>query len=151
MIIDTLDHFGRYVAIHPLFSLAREFLARGDLDQLPTGRHNIGESDGLFAIVTNAGGHADHALLEAHRDHIDIQVVLGGAHDMGWRPLADCRAVSTPHDDERDVAFYNDAPRFHARLETGDFAILFPEDAHAPTAVEGLIHKIVVKVPVINH
>jgi biofilm protein TabA len=30
----------------------------------------------------------------------------------------------------------------------GTFAIFFPEDAHAPMAGEGLIHKVVVKVAV---
>ena len=149
MIIDHLDNLGRYDALHPLFAVARAFLGQLDGNPPKPGKVTLDATAGLFAIVTDESGLEETSpLLEAHREHIDIQYVLGGEHDMGWRHLNDCNSIRSAYAADRDVAFYNDEPTLWTRLPAGHLAILFPEDAHAPTAVDGAIHKVVVKVPV---
>ena len=41
MILDVLQHSGRYASLHPGFGPAFEFLRRTDLASLPSGRHPI--------------------------------------------------------------------------------------------------------------
>lgn len=149
MIIDNRENLQRYAPLHPLFEPAFGFLLREDLANLPPGRNEISEEHGLFAVVANKSGIDETPLrLEAHRKYIDIQYVLSGEHEIGWLPLNECKAAVAPYEADRDIIFFEDAPRFSIALPRGHFAVLFPEDAHAPAAVDGMIHKVVVKVPV---
>jgi beta-galactosidase beta subunit len=43
---------------------------------------------------------------------------------------------------------YSDTPDTYFSLKDGQFVIFFPEDVHAPMLGEGLIKKLVVKIPV---
>jgi len=49
------------------------------------------------------------AKLEAHRRYIDIQLVLDGTDEMGWKPLSDCHDPVSDYSTERDIRFFNDA------------------------------------------
>lgn len=148
MIIDTRDILQRYTPLHPLFQRAFEFLECDDLADLAAGRHEISEKHGLFAVVANELQNDDTPpRLEAHRKYIDIQCVLDGEHAIGWLPLHECKAAVAPYDKDRDIIFFEDPPRFSLTLTRAHFAVLFPEDAHAPVAVNNMVHKVVVKVP----
>jgi beta-galactosidase beta subunit len=46
------------------------------------------------------------------------------------------------------VGFFYDRPTTWLTLSAGQFAVFFPEDAHAPLAGQGGVHKAVVKVAV---
>ena len=91
MIFSTLSQSGRYAALHPLFPRAFEFIRNTDLRSLAPGRYPIVGED-LFVIVESISGRSrDEAKLECHRKYIDIQLVLEGVDEMGWKALADCR------------------------------------------------------------
>ncbi|MDA8129415.1 MAG: YhcH/YjgK/YiaL family protein [Betaproteobacteria bacterium] len=148
MILDTLARADRYLALHPGFARAFAFLRGTDLDALAPGRHPI-DGDALFAIVEHCEARPrDDAKLECHRRYIDIQLVLEGVDEMGWRPLADCSDPATEHDAARDIRFFNDAPAAWVATPPGAFCVFFPDDAHAPLTGTGRIRKIVVKVAV---
>ena len=128
MILAKLTEADRYVALHPQFARAFEFLRSTDLTALAPGKHEV-QGEQLFAIVEACAGRARaEAKLEAHRRYIDIQLVLEGVDEMGWKPLADCRDPATEYDAARDIRFFN--------------------DAHAPLVSTGLIRKVVVKIAV---
>lgn len=148
MILDTLARADRYAALHPGFARAFAFLRGAGLDALAPGRHPI-DGDALFAIVEHCEARArDTAKLECHRRYIDIQLVLEGIDEMGWRPLADCADPATAHDAARDIRFFNDTPAAWVATPPGAFCVFFPDDAHAPLTGTGRIRKIVVKVAV---
>lgn len=148
MILDTLARADRYVALHPLFAPAFAYLRGTDLAALVPGRHAIG-SEGLYALVEDGPGRARaEAQLECHRRHIDIQLVLAGVDEMGWRPLVDCANPATDYDEKRDIRFFDDAPATWVATPAGSFCLFFPDDAHAPLTGGGRIRKVVVKVPV---
>ena len=66
-----------------------------------------------------------------------------------WVICADMgRRVSSPYDAEKDVQFFFDRPATWLAVTRGLFAVFYPEDAHAPLATLGPIHKAVVKVAV---
>ena len=59
-----------------------------------------------------------------------------------------CREQKGDYNPEKDVLFYNDPPEMHFGLRDRQFAILFPEDVHAPMIGEGMIKKLVIKVKI---
>jgi YhcH/YjgK/YiaL family protein len=148
MLIDYLQNADRYLPLHPGFARGLAFLRRADLAQLPDGRHEI-DGERVFAIVSRGQGRGrEQSLLEAHRRYIDIQFVISGEDCIGWLPISDCQRVSAPYDASEDLELFFDRPPTWLAVSTGAFAVFYPEDAHAPLATRGPIHKAVVKVAV---
>ena len=148
MILDTLTNANRYNDLHPLFPRAFEFLRSTDLTKLVPGRHSI-EGEHLFAIVEAVPGRSrEEAKLECHRRYIDIQFVLEGVDEMGWKPLADCHQPIDDYSEKNDIQFFDDAPDSWIATSPGAFSIFFPQDAHAPLVSTGNIRKVVLKVAV---
>lgn len=148
MILSTLADADRYLALHPLFARAFDFLRNTDLLALAPGKHTVlGEE--VFAIVESCAGRTKaEAKLECHRRYIDIQLVLEGVDEMGWKPVTECVNPSTDYNAARDIRFFNDAPSSWVSTPAGAFCIFFPEDAHAPLVGNGLIRKVVMKIAV---
>lgn len=146
MIFSTLAQSDRYAALHPLFPRAFEFIRDTDLLALAPGRHSIVGED-LFVIAENVSGRSrDEARLECHRRYIDIQLVLEGVDEMGWKALADCSEPVADYSAEKDIRFFRDAPATWIATPPGAFCIFFPEDAHAPLVAAGNIRKLIFKI-----
>lgn len=148
MIVDRLANAKKYSDMHPGFEKAFAFLRSSDLANLPEGRHEI-DGDRLFCLISNGPGRTRaEAKLEAHRKYIDIQYVIAGADEMGWRRTATCVLSDTPYDPAKDIEFFKDMPEAWTSVPAGSFAIFFPSDAHAPLVSAGTIHKAVLKIAV---
>lgn len=146
MILAPLSQAARYTALHPLFPQAFQFLRDHDPLALAPGRHDL-EGDRLFVIAEDVRGRERAAAkLECHRRYIDIQIVLSGNEEMGWKALADCRDPVANHSAAKDIRFFRDAPAAWVAVPPGHFCIFFPEDAHAPLVGEGAIRKLIFKV-----
>jgi len=148
MIFSTLSQSSRYAALHPLLPRAFDYIRNTDLYALAPGRYNLVGED-LIAIVEQVPGKTrEQARLEAHRRYIDIQLVLEGDEQMGWKPLADCLNPVSEHSMEKDIRFFHDAPASWIAVPPDHFCIFFPEDAHAPLVGRGQIRKVIFKVAV---
>lgn len=148
MILDTLTQADRYLVLHPLFARAFDYLRGTDLQALAPGKHAI-QGEELFAIVEHCAGRSrEQAKLECHRRYIDIQLVLEGVDEMGWRPVSECDDPSTEYDAARDIRFFNDPPSSWISVPAGSFCVFFPGDAHAPLVSDGMIRKLVMKIAV---
>ncbi len=153
MIQDTLNNFARYEVLSPRFSKAFEFLRAVD-GTLAPGRHEI-DGDDVFALVQKYSTKPmDGALFEAHRKFIDVQYVHSGRETILWAPLAAMKELTKAYDETTDAALWRLVPELTPlHLSAGLFAILFPEDAHAP-CVEWEkpeeVFKVVVKVAVVT-
>jgi biofilm protein TabA len=148
MILDVLGNTHRYRALSQGVAEAFDFLSRPDLKELPTGKYEI-EGNRVYAIVAkDAGRRKEDALLEAHEKYIDIQLVLAGTDDMGWKSKLLCKEPSGTYDPKTDEQLFADKPDAWLSAKSGTFAIFFPEDAHMPLISSGQLHKIVVKVAV---
>lgn len=146
MILDVLTRSGRYSDLHPDFAAAFDFLRRRDLADLPAGRHEVC-GNRVFAIVgRDTGRGREKSPLETHRKYIDIQFVVSGDEWIGWRDVNTCRDSGLGYSTEKEIEFYTAAPEKWFRVPPKSFAIFFPEDAHAPLAGKGPVHKVVVKV-----
>lgn len=146
MIFDTIANADRYAVLHPLFATAFEFIRTTDLNALTPGRYPIVDKE-LFAIVEHVPGRPrESAQLECHRKYIDIQLVLDGVDEMGWKALPDCRDPVSDYREEKDIQFFRDAPAAWIATPPGAFCIFFPQDAHAPLVADGDIRKVIFKV-----
>ena len=148
MILATLSASDRYHGLHPLFARAFAFLRDTDLLALEPGVHAV-QGEQIFAIAEACTGRTRmDAKLECHRRYIDIQLVLEGVDEMGWKPLAECVEPATEYDAARDIRFFNDAPTSWVATQPGSFCLFYPDDAHAPLVSDALIRKVVVKIAV---
>lgn len=148
MIFSTLSQSSRYTELHPLFPRAFEYIRNTDLQALTPGVHDIIDKQ-LFVIVEEAHGRTRaEAKLECHRKYIDIQLVLAGLDEMGWKPLSDCHQPIADYNSERDIQFFDDVPDSWIAVPAGAFCIFFPEDTHAPLVSSGHIRKMIFKIAV---
>lgn len=148
MIFSSLSQSPRYAALQPLFPRAFDYIRDTDLNALAPGVHQIIAKQ-LFVIIEEAEGRTrSDAKLEAHRRYIDIQLVLEGVDEMGWRALADCHLPLDEHNAERDIRFFADEAATWISTPANHFCIFFPEDAHAPLVSNGPIRKAIFKVAV---
>lgn len=148
MIFSTLSQSDRYAALHPQFPRVFEFMRTTDLLALAPGRYPIA-GEQLFVIVEHVAGRSrEAAKLECHRRYIDIQLVLEGNEQMGWKPLADCFNPVSDFSTEKDIRFFLDAPASWIATPPDHFCIFFPEDAHAPLVSAGSIRKVIFKIAV---
>ena len=145
MIIDTLDNFKNYVNINPLFEKVYEFMKKNDLQKLENGKQEIDGKD-LFVNVQDAKGRdMMNAVLETHREMIDIQIPISGEETFGYTPLTNLPDVE--YNEEKDITKYEGPAESYVTCHPGMFAIFFPSDGHAPCiTTDETIHKVIFKV-----
>lgn len=121
---------------------------RPDLKELPVNRYKI-DGDLIYAIVDKGPGrNRKDAMLETHEKYIDIQLVLAGTDEMGWKPKASCVQPSGKYSPKKDLQFFSDEPDAWLATLPSVFTIFFPDDAHMPMISSGHLHKVIAKVAV---
>ena len=109
------------------------------------------EGDSLYVLIqAYKTREPDEAKFEAHQHHTDLQYICAGRE---WIALCDLRKQrSSPTYDQKGNVYFalGKQPRTRVLLESGEIAVLFPNDAHAPCLrVDGAddsVVKIVVKI-----
>lgn len=148
MILDTFDKAAQYAACHPGLMRGFKFLQQASIESLADGKHEI-DGERMFAICAHDQGRdRAGAVLEFHRKYIDIQYVVSGDEIIGWKPLSRCQQIKQAYSPDNDCGLFLDRPPSWFEVLPRFFAIFFPEDAHAPLAATGAVHKIVIKVAV---
>lgn len=153
MIISNIQNAIEQTFMNPRMEKAFRFLQDGNLENLPEGRIGI-DGNLIYAMVQSYQTKLFGACLEleGHNKYIDIQCVVTGHELIGWIH-ADKVPVTTPYADKNDAWLGNllVAELNLFRLSTGQVAIFYPTDAHAPQLADGmptLVKKIVIKVAV---
>jgi biofilm protein TabA len=150
MIITDLDHIDRQIAMTPVLQKALSFLRRPDIRHLEDGKIEI-DGNCVFAIVQRYETiKMETPKFEHHLKYLDIQFILSGEEIIGWIPV-ERMLITEPYDADRDlcvgtVGAGKWSPMY---LQSGQLAVLWPEDGHAPKLLAGvpaLVMKIVVKV-----
>jgi biofilm protein TabA len=148
MIFDLLGNIRHYEALNMGFIRAIEFLETTDLNRLAIGKYEI-DGDLIYAMVSkDKGRKKENAQLEVHERYIDIQLVLSGTDNMGWKPLKNCIRPVSGFDRDEDIGFFYDEPDVLIPVGPGYFVIFFPEDGHMPLIGDGELHKVVIKIAV---
>lgn len=147
MILDTICNVEQYSKLHPLFPQVFKYMRNTDLRKLASGRHIV--LDDVFVLIQRGLGQTKaESTLECHRKYIDIQLVLDGVDEMGWKPLAECQQAIDSFNTVNDVQFFKDSPLNWLTTHANKFCIFFPEDAHSGMISEHHIHKAVFKIAV---
>ncbi|HSW44887.1 MAG TPA: YhcH/YjgK/YiaL family protein [Phycisphaerae bacterium] len=146
MILDRLENAGRYEQSHKGFKEAFDFLRSAKLSSLDAGRHPVDGDRVFVVIVRDPGRGRSGAKLEIHRKYIDIQLVIAGQEEIGWKPAAACTQPDGQFDTTKDLGFFRDQSALWLPMPPATFAVFFPEDAHAPLGGEGTLHKAIAKV-----
>ncbi|MDO4805305.1 MAG: YhcH/YjgK/YiaL family protein [Lachnospiraceae bacterium] len=142
----------KYDYLSEKFQKVYAFLRETDLASLPLGTIHL-DGDDIYAMVqgyTTMG--PDECRFESHKNYFDLQYVVEGEELFGYAP-ADTLEPATEYDAERDVLFYKEPEKSGmVNLKPGDFAIVAPEDGHAPRRMTANgpceIKKIVVKIKI---
>ena len=151
MILDTLANHAQYAGISRRFARAFAFL-----QQLPAnpvvGRHEI-QGEEIFAFVQqHLTKPVAERKFEVHRKYIDIQYMLKCRELIYWAPLAQLVDETMAFDEKLDAALYTGSPDMApVQVRAGQFALLFPQDGHAPSCAwdaPAEVLKVVVKVMV---
>ncbi len=152
MLTTSLTLAEKYDYLGEKFKKAFAFLRGTDLMALPLGNIAI-DGDDIYANVQSyTTMPASECAFESHRAYFDIQFMAEGEEIFGYEPIANLKA-STEYDEEKDMIFYEEPKQSgQILLKKGDFAIVPPEDAHAPRRMSKKgacqVRKIVVKVKV---
>lgn len=134
MILTTKENLNNYAAVHPRFAAAFAGLAALAAKPFEAGRFEI-DGDKVFINVMEFDTHPeDGALMEGHRNYIDIMWIVAGEEQIGACPVDALTKITTPYDASRDILF-GEIPAgatTYLQMKTGCVCVLFPEDAHAP-------------------
>jgi biofilm protein TabA len=99
MIHDTLKNAGLYAGVSPVVAQAFEFIAAHDWAHMAPGRYPIRENAAYLNYTTGPLKNWAETPFEAHKDYLDIHVVLQGAEIIGQRIQQNCcpKQNMTPH------------------------------------------------------
>jgi biofilm protein TabA len=148
MIIDKLSNSNRYALLSPRIKQAFDYLHQAELDTISAGKYEI-DGKNLYAMVqeySTKPREAGH--WEAHRKYIDLQCMVAGTEQVGFA-LID-RLEAGEYDPGKDFLPLKGKGDM-VRLESGNFMLLFPEDAHMPGLVIDTprpVKKVVVKIAI---
>jgi YhcH/YjgK/YiaL family protein len=150
MIVDQLKNIDTYKEISKDIYAGLQFLTQATPD-IKLGTYTINEN--VKAIVSEyMTVESFERGYEAHKNVIDIQYPIVGLERVKWSPIEEMK-INIPYDEGKDRTFYkNPSPQgTHVDIGQGIFAIMFPQDGHAPqhyvTQLE-LIKKITVKISI---
>lgn len=150
MLTTNIALAGKYDYLSEKFKRAVAFLRETDLAALPDGMIKIDGDDIYASVQSYQTLEPEDCPFESHFKYFDLQYIVEGEECFGCHPVKYMKA-STEYDETKDLVFYHEPTQAGTViLKAGDFAIVSPEDGHAPKRMteNGPCHvkKIVVKI-----
>ncbi len=146
MILGDINNCNNISSLNPNISKALQWLKEHYKERFPKGVIEIEE--GKIRVNCEEIAMMPQQMLEAHRRYIDIHVPQSEEETIGWAPINSLKNCITPYNEEKDIEFYGDASQCLIQVRPGQFAIFFPEDAHAPNIGIGNHRKLCVKIAI---
>ncbi len=149
MVTDRLANAVLYRSLSPRIAAAIDHVASTDFSVIPDGRYAV-DGDRIFALVQRYRSKPlSESRWEAHRKHIDLQLVVSGTERIGYVSIDQLHAE--PYRDEKDLLWLSGEAGQWIAMPAGHFMLLWPGDAHMPgvmTEAPADILKVVVKIAV---
>lgn len=149
MIVDRIENLEQYAHCIPAFSQVRDFLLRACRTELEEGRYDLG-TDAAYGLIRRYRTQLpEQQRLEAHRDYIDLQLLLEGEETLLWQNIG-ALTPETDYGAQTDCRLYSGGG-MRVPLRKGVFVVLYPQDGHLPKLADGQsteVRKAVVKIRV---
>lgn len=132
MIIDNIKNCEKYECVHDGFKKAFDAIKNLVAENKGVGKYEI-DGKNVFAMVQEYSSKLEEdCKFEAHKKYIDIQFIISGEEKIYIGPLEGLKS-KTEFNVESDGGLF-EAPENYtsAMLADGDFAIIYPDEAHAP-------------------
>ena len=150
MIVSSIKdpRFQSYLGVHPRLEAAFEGALELLEKNVPDGEYEI-DGRNIYAMFSSYNTRTvSEAKMEIHKDYIDVQMVIEGEEIVAYEST-DKLTVSTPY--YPDFEFYHMNENYDkVYLCGGEFAVVFPGEAHAPSLavndVPSAVRKLVIKV-----
>ncbi|MBQ2645498.1 YhcH/YjgK/YiaL family protein [bacterium] len=128
IIVDDLKNFDFYINLNKNFKTVKDFLDKNELNNMEIGSYEIIDSD----IYVNIDEYQtkESSLAEAHRNYIDIQIVLDGNEKIGYTNIKNGK-IEIPYNLEKDIEFFQADCDF-IKADNTKFFIFYPQDIHQP-------------------
>lgn len=150
MVVTDLNHIDRQLPMTESLNKAIVFLRRLGTNGLTEGKVEI-DGQRVFALFQRYETViTDAPKFEYHQKYIDVQYIVSGEEIIGWVP-ADRITITEEYEADKDICF-GKVPEHQITavyLGTGQLAVLYPEDGHAPRLAArrpSAVFKIVIKV-----
>lgn len=150
MIIDKIENIDTYKGVSEDIYAGLKFIVNAKPD-IATGTYPINRN--VKAIVSEYETIENFERgFEAHKHVIDIQYPIIGLERIKWSPISEME-VNIAYEEEKDRTFYKNPHKQGTNVDIGNhiFAIMFPQDGHAPQHFVDqpeLIKKITIKVSI---
>lgn len=150
MILDTTDNLERYEVFGERFQAAIAYIKR-----VLSGEEALQEHVELMGREVYASAQenttTDERKWEAHRNYIDLQLVLEGEEWIDYAPVSQFPPEAKYLEEYDFLVADRVEPYTGLHLYPGYFGIFFPEDGHRPNGAAGVpakVKKLVVKIAV---
>lgn len=138
MILDNIENFDLYG-----FNLDVKSI------QYVEGKTLLDSNYELYSIgFENETKQSDELKYEAHRNFIDLHIVLEGEEYVCINDVQNMASIQ-PYEKENDYELFEGEFKHKVILKKGNFLILYPDDAHKTGIIvskSGSVKKIVVKI-----
>ena len=146
MIKDNIKNAECYYGLSDRIKLGFEWIKSRDFSLLKDGRYEI--SDGIYANLQTYET-KQNAPFEAHRRFVDIQYMVNGVERCGYTDYKNCKILEQ-YDEVKDIEFLEADSVEYSTINSGEFFVFFPQDAHQPALNSfqetKFVKKVVVKV-----
>ncbi len=132
MIVTSFDSpmLPTYLKTHERLAPALEAAKKLIAENAEDGKYII-DGDNIYIMISTIETKLpENAKFEVHHNYIDIQLVLEGRELIGFDEYADLEKMDTNKVDCEN--FFMNEKYDKVYLEKGQFAIIFPEEPHAP-------------------
>ena len=146
MIIDNIKNASLYYNLHEGLNKGLLLIQETDFAKLEPGRYDIDENM-YYTVADYDSAPQAEKRWEAHIKFMDIQYVVSGYEGFGLGKR-DNMENDGEYIAEKDLQFLKGDSWF-AKMEAGDFCVLFPDDAHKPAVIADKsvkVRKVLVKI-----
>lgn len=149
MVFDSIDNASRYYGLGRGIEKALRYFEGYDAASHTNERVYLDGDDIFVNRPSYTTAPREDALMEAHRDYIDVMFVVSGEERFYTKPLERLE-ITSAYDPSVDACLGKiDADAATFRFPAGYFCVFFPEDAHCagqlwetPSEVKKLIAKV---------
>lgn len=147
MIIDNISNSSRYEN-NENWKKVFDYLKTVDVNT-PDGEYEI-DGKAIFAVVVSYKSKSyTEGVLEAHKKYYDVHFIRSGREKIYVTSVDSCEVIQE-YDEEKDFMLFDKdvKQKTVTTLEKGDFCVVSPDEAHAPSIRAGGVSEDVKKVVV---